>query len=303
MPGAKGVFTWVGTGRRERRVRPEWPLEQTEPTACRRVPQRCAGGLAPPPQRVEGAGLAVALSSPGRTRTAGRRHIRSTSRARSTSPSATDGRSGGATAARRERSSSRTSPRETTRASGRRSAHAGALYFTVESSRARRRPRGAPRPPRRRCGTFRARGKHRPTLANPPPAAPPERTPRPETRRPHETAPADGPPRASRADGPSTGSSPGGGRCTLGPHSRERWDTVSRENQAHRRPDPEPDVDTHPRAVPCRDHAFDETLVCRCGTSWWAHQNRPRPCPDRARSRNRHSTPPCAERRGDDAGR
>lgn len=60
----------------------------------------------------------------------------------------------------------------------------------------------------------------------------------------------------------------------------------------------EPDDDANPRAVPCGDHAFDETLVCRCGTSWWAHQNRPRPCPDRARSRNRHATPPCADERG-----
>lgn len=47
----------------------------------------------------------------------------------------------------------------------------------------------------------------------------------------------------------------------------------------------------HPRAVPCGNHAFDESLMCRCGTSWWSHQLEPHPCPHDARGRNRHSAP------------
>lgn len=42
-----------------------------------------------------------------------------------------------------------------------------------------------------------------------------------------------------------------------------------------------------PRAVPCRDHSFDESLVCRCGVSWWTHQRTQAPCPLNARGRNR----------------
>ncbi|MEN8181272.1 MAG: hypothetical protein ABFS46_01920 [Myxococcota bacterium] len=47
------------------------------------------------------------------------------------------------------------------------------------------------------------------------------------------------------------------------------------------------EVEHFPRAVPCRDHAFDEALRCRCGMSWWAHQLLPEACPLNARGRNR----------------
>jgi hypothetical protein len=52
-------------------------------------------------------------------------------------------------------------------------------------------------------------------------------------------------------------------------------------------------ADAHPpssrlRTVPCRDHAFDDCLVCRCGTSWWTHQLLPEWCPLDARGANRH---------------
>ncbi len=42
-----------------------------------------------------------------------------------------------------------------------------------------------------------------------------------------------------------------------------------------------------PRAVPCCDHAFDDSLVCRCGVSWWTHQRLTEKCPLNARGRNR----------------
>ncbi len=45
--------------------------------------------------------------------------------------------------------------------------------------------------------------------------------------------------------------------------------------------------DTHPRAIPCGDHAFDEVLVCRCGATWWTHQRIPERCPLDARGQNR----------------
>jgi len=42
-----------------------------------------------------------------------------------------------------------------------------------------------------------------------------------------------------------------------------------------KRPDDRPVV----RAVPCEGHAFDEDLVCPCGTTWFEHQASRGTCP------------------------
>ena len=49
------------------------------------------------------------------------------------------------------------------------------------------------------------------------------------------------------------------------------------------------------RAVPCCGHSFDESLECRCGADWWAHQRNPAQCPVDARGQNRHGAEPGAE--------
>ena len=46
------------------------------------------------------------------------------------------------------------------------------------------------------------------------------------------------------------------------------------------------------RAVPCCGHSFDESLACRCGADWWAHQRHPAQCPVDARGQNRHGAEP-----------
>ena len=50
---------------------------------------------------------------------------------------------------------------------------------------------------------------------------------------------------------------------------------------------PRPIDRSHPRTIPCGDHAFDEFLVCRCGATWWTHQRIPARCPLDARGQNR----------------
>lgn len=71
---------------------------------------------------------------------------------------------------------------------------------------------------------------------------------------------------------------------------------ATREASATARANGEDEKGAHPRAVPCRNHAFDESLMCRCGTSWWAHQLEPHPCPHDARGRNRHSVTVASKR-------
>jgi hypothetical protein len=50
----------------------------------------------------------------------------------------------------------------------------------------------------------------------------------------------------------------------------------------------DPGGEAQRRLVPCGGHAFDENLVCRCHTSWWSHQQRPKACPMDARRHNCH---------------
>ncbi|MGH0034670.1 MAG: hypothetical protein ACQGVK_06545 [Myxococcota bacterium] len=57
--------------------------------------------------------------------------------------------------------------------------------------------------------------------------------------------------------------------------------------QSQPRPSTDGEPAHFPRAVPCFDHSFDETLVCRCGVSWWTHQRQPASCPLNSRGRNR----------------
>jgi len=58
-------------------------------------------------------------------------------------------------------------------------------------------------------------------------------------------------------------------------------------NSAPRRVSDDAETEEFPRAVPCCDHAFDDALVCRCGVTWWNHQQLPETCLLNARGRNR----------------
>jgi hypothetical protein len=53
------------------------------------------------------------------------------------------------------------------------------------------------------------------------------------------------------------------------------------------------------RAVPCRGHAFDEALLCPCGTTWFEHQSAPRRCRVGAQRCKRADAAPPAHGTGD----